>query len=115
MKNIQVTTSRSSDSLSPAQLQILNISVNLARIGNWVADSYEQKKELINKFIEQTAQMISDLDSQNSSKEFKTILSKFKTEFYKLKEEPIDKTNKPIWAEKALTWANILQHRAKLA
>ena len=33
------------------QDRILDISVNLARIGNWTADAYLEKKDLIARFI----------------------------------------------------------------
>ena len=34
--------------------RVMDISVNLARVANWAADSYEQKEKLINFFLEQT-------------------------------------------------------------
>lgn len=99
----------------PLDKQILNISVNMARIAYWTADSLESKRQLIIRFIDQTSSYTSDLEKQNIPERFKPTLKKFKKEFAKLKYEEITEQNKLQWAEKALTWANILQHRSKLA
>lgn len=98
----------------PINVQILNISVNLARVGNWAADSYDQKQELIKKFLDQTDFYLSNLPKDKLSANFQPTLKQFIREFELLKSLPI-KENPKFWAEKALTWANILQHRAKLA
>lgn len=99
----------------PLDIQIMNIAMNMARIGNWIADCYEDKKDLIKKIIQENEHFLFDLQSQSVSKDFKKTLKKFSIEFEHLKKEPITKENRPQWAEKALTWANILQHRVKLA
>lgn len=99
----------------PLDLQILNISVNLARISGWVFDDYGNKRILIEKFMDQTGSFIKDLSNQNISEKFKPTLSRFIKEFNNLKSQVITEKNKLYWAERALTWANILQHRAKLA
>ena len=99
----------------PIDLQILNISVNLARLSQWVFDSYDKKKELIQRFMEQTENYTRDLHNQNISNYFKPTLERFESEFKDLIELKINEENKRYWAEKTLTWANILQHRAKLA
>lgn len=99
----------------PLDKQILNISVNMARLSEWVEDSYISHKSLIDIFIGQTENYLNDLSNQNVSEEFKTTLKRFRMEFGKLKNEVEDEKVKLYWAERALTWANILQHRAKLA
>lgn len=99
----------------PVHMQILNISVNLARLSQWVFEGYNKKKDLINRFLDQTENFSNDLYTQNISKKFKTTLERFTIEFDKLKNDQITDQNKLQWAERALTWANILQHRAKLA
>jgi len=99
----------------PLNLQVLNISVNVARLSQWVFEGYEKRTELIDKFMVQTENYLNDLNSQNISEEFKPTLNRFKKEFDDLKIKLMDQENKLYWAEKALTWANILQHRAKLA
>lgn len=99
----------------PIKIQIMNIAMNIARVGNWVADSYQEKQPLINKFIAETDQFLSDLPMHHLSKQFRLTYQQFNKEFADLKKEKITKANHLIWAEKALTWANILQHRAKVA
>jgi len=96
-------------------MQILNISVNLARVSQWVFEDYHTKKELINKLIKQTDGYLRDLYVQKTSDEFKPTLDRFMSEFQNLKRQNINEETKLYWAERALTWANILQHRAKLA
>ena len=95
--------------------RILDISLNLARVGNWSADSYDRKKDLIRRFLNQTENYVSEIRIDSLSPEVKTVFTRFKIEFDKLKNQEISLENKNEWAEKALTWANILQHRAKLA
>ncbi len=98
-----------------ARERIMDISLNLARIGNWTADSYDEKKNLINRFILQTDEYIDEISGNILNKELNSIFQKFIAEFEKLKRESVNRSNKEEWAERALTWANILQHRAKLA
>ncbi len=95
--------------------RILDISVNLARIGNWSADSYQQKEKLIKYFLDQTGVYINEVKQAQLSSDVKPVFNHFIIEFQKLKQEKISKKNKDWWAERALTWANILQHRAQLA
>ena len=97
------------------EYQVLNISVNLARISQWLIDGYVQKKVLIDKFIEQTDLYLNDLLNQNISKQFQPTLDRFYQEFNDFKKQIINEKVKMFWAERALTWANILQHRARLA
>lgn len=99
----------------PVGKQILNISVNMARLSEWIADSYASRKSLISIFIKQTESYLNDLTDQNISEEFKPTLIRFQVEFEKLRNDMKNERNKLYWAERALTWANILQHRAKLA
>lgn len=97
------------------QRTILDISVNMARVSKWVAESYEPHKKLIGIFMDQSERFLNELFTLKISKEFKPTLDIFKKEFDHLKRQTITDENKLHWAEKALTWANILQHRAKLA
>ena len=78
------------------------------------SEGYDQRSQLIDKFLEQTTNYIDDLAKQRISKDFEPTLKRVKKEFTNLKHS-ISKEDKLYWAEKALTWANILQHRAKLA
>lgn len=98
----------------PLKLQILNISVNLSRLSQWVYEGYDKRKELIDKFIKQTGNYLADLDKQKISKDFRPTLDRLKVEFFGLK-KTMNSQDRRYWAEKTLTWANILTHRAKLA
>ena len=98
----------------PLEKQVLNISVNLSRLSQWVFEGYDKRTELIDKFMKQTENYLADLDKQEVSKDFKPTLERVKAEFISLK-KTIHGQDRRFWAEKALTWANILTHRAKLA
>lgn len=97
----------------PFNLQVLNISVNLSRLSQWIYEGYDKRTELVDKFMEQTENFLADLDKQNISNDFRPTLERVKAEFVSLK-ETLHTKDRRYWAEKALTWANILQHRAKL-
>lgn len=99
----------------PLNLQVLNISVNLSRLSQWVYEGYDKRPVLIDKFLDQTESFLKDLEKQDISEGFMPTLEQVKKEFDELKKQTITEENKIVWAEKALTWANILQHRAKLA
>lgn len=99
----------------PLNIQILNIATNMGRVGGWVADSYKSKASLIARFMDETEDFVNELDNKNVSSRFIPTLIRFKKEFTALKSEKVNEKNKLAWAEKALTWANILQHRSKLA
>lgn len=98
----------------PIKLQILNISVNMARIANLVEGSKTDKSELIKKFVVQTESFLNDISSKDVSRDFRPTLKKFKEEFLKLKNQRVSDENKMLWSERALTWADILQIRSQL-
>lgn len=95
----------------------LNIAVNLGRVSRWAMearlDSARQgKKKRINQFLEETEGFLSQLEKSERNPRFEKTFLAFQKQFKKLKEDvQLDKE----WAEETLTWANILQHRAKLA
>lgn len=92
--------------------KILDISVNLARVSDWIL--VEEKKNRVDQFMEETKRFVDELSKENLSDRFKPTFEQFKKEFSQLLDES-SKENRYDWAERALTWANILQHRAKLA
>lgn len=96
-------------------IQVLNIATNMGRIGGWTFDSYDAKRKLITRFLDETDIFVRDLENEKISEKFRPTLEMFKKEFYRLKSEEVNQENKLAWAERALTWANILTHRAKLA
>lgn len=92
-----------------AEQIVLNIAVNLGRLSRF---SSEGRMQRINQFLQETERYLSQLESVAVSDRFQPTLIRFKKELKELKNEPFCTYN---WAEKTLTWANILQHRAKLA
>lgn len=97
------------------EVRVMDISLNLARVGNWTADSYDSKKTLIEVFLKQTEGYLEELKKQKLSSSIVPVIALFEKEFDKLRSEKGDNFDKYNWAERALTWANILQHKAKLA
>lgn len=87
----------------------LNIAVNLGRLSKWAV---EKKESRVNQFLTETQQYIDELEKAPKSSKFNPTFETFKNEFRKLKNNV--KLNDE-WAERTLTWANILTHRAKLA
>lgn len=93
--------------------QILDIAMNLNRIGNWGADDYSAKQTRITQFLEQTKAYI--LTIPHTSPKFQKTFDSFQTEFRSLYDEGIAKPSDiPLWAERMMTWGNILTHRASL-
>lgn len=95
--------------------QILDIAMNLNRIGNWAADDYQGKKKRINLFLDQTTRYVDSLDEKSFQGSFKRTYNKFLKEYPGLvkagKQGPKESLH---WAEKMMTWGNILTHRAQL-
>lgn len=92
-----------------AQELTLNIAVNLGRVARWAS---EGRLNRVSQFLEETESYLKELESAPKSQRFTPTFEAFKKVFRNLKTDP--KPNK-LWAEDALTWANILTHRAKLA
>lgn len=91
-----------------AQELTLNIAVNLGRLARWVA---EGKTMRVQQFIDETDDYIRLLENTSMSGRFKITFKTFKKTFEQLKKNKLD----DVWAEEALTWSNILTHRAKFA
>lgn len=88
---------------------VLNIAVNMGRISRWAT---EGKKVRIVQFMDETQNYLDELQKSDVSEKFYPTLKSFKKKFSELKNNV--QLNE-AWAEDALTWANILTHRAKLA
>ena len=87
----------------------LNIAVNLGRLGRW---AMEGRQGRIRQFLAETDDFMRQLEAAPKLARFLKTFESFKREFDVLKDtQSFDET----WAETALTWANILTHRAKLA
>lgn len=89
--------------------------MNLNRIGNWAADNYEQKQKRIENFLDQTSDYIESISRDELPAVFKKTFNAFVHEFSVLnrqtKKSDLDKA---FWAEKMMTWGNILTHRSQL-
>lgn len=87
----------------------LHIAVNLGRIARWAAEGKAGRME---RFWQETEQYLRKLERTPSGPRFQKTLEMFRQQFETLKNE----TNRDIaWAERVLTWASILTHRARLA
>ena len=95
--------------------KILDIAMNLNRIGNWAADDYEAKRERIELFLGNTTDYINSLPKDKLSKKFRKTYEAFLEEFVELKKAGQQGVKDPLkWAEDMMTWGNILTHRSKL-
>ena len=92
-----------------AQEITLNIAVNLGRLGRW---ALEGKEARIKQFLTETEDYLKQLEDVPKSERFLRTFKSFKNGFTILRN---DVRCDATWAENALTWANILTHRAKLA
>ncbi len=91
---------------------VLDIAMNLNRVGNWAADDIVGKRKRINFFLTQTTEYIKSLDSSSFPTDFKRTFDKFIKEYDSIVKE--NSKDPLIWAEKLMTWGNILTHRSKL-
>ena len=92
-----------------AQEITLNIAVNLGRLSRWVG---EGKTTRVDQFLAETGEFLKQLETTPKSERFNKTFLIFKNKFEHLRN---NKNRNDEWAEEALTWANILTHRAKLA
>ncbi len=94
--------------------KILDIAMNLNRMGNWAADGYDDKKERIKIFLDNTSEYIDKIDRVSLDDSFGKTYDRFIGEFPKLRIEGLKGPKEPLyWAEKMMTWGNILTHRSK--
>ena len=95
--------------------KILDIAMNLNRIGNWAADDYGAKKQRIKTFLGNTTQYMRNIKGETFPSSFEPTFERFKREYPKLEKEGLNHPKDPLyWAEKMMTWGNILTHRSKL-
>ncbi len=87
----------------------LNIAVNLGRLARWVS---EGKSARVGQFLDETDHYVGQLDMADKNKKFEKTFESFKKNFSELKKND---NHDEAWAEQALTWSNILAHRAKFA
>lgn len=84
---------------------VMDIAMNLNRIGNWIADDFEKNLNKINTFITNTDGYISKVGDFNDR--FANTWNDFMKIYPKMIKVPQDN------AENLMTWGNILTHRVK--
>jgi len=95
--------------------KILDIAMNLNRIGNWAADDFDGKEKRIRMFLDQTNGYIESVPKSSLREPFKKTFDRFLEEYDVLKHEGEKKpTDTLAWAERLMTWGNILTHRTQL-
>lgn len=95
--------------------QILDIAMNLNRVGNWAADGYEKKKKRIHLFLKQTTQYLEKINKSKLPPIMQRTFTKFLIDYARLEKETILGPKDELkWAEKMMTWGNILTHRSIL-
>lgn len=95
--------------------KIMDIAMNLNRVGNMAADDYEAKKKRISIFLDETNQYIGSIDKSLLSDSFKKTFDKFLADYSVLEKKQIGTSEEKLyWAEQMMTWGNILTHRVKI-
>ncbi len=95
--------------------KILDIAMNLNRVGDLAVDDYEKKKKRIDIFLEETKKYIDSIDKSSLSNSFKKTFYRFLEEYSLLEKENIKTQEEKLkWAEEMMTWGNILTHRVKI-
>lgn len=95
--------------------KILDIAMNLNRVGNWAADDYSGKKERIKTFLDNTNLYIAELKESEFPSSFAKTYKDFKKQYLSLEKQGVDGPQDPLaWAESMMTWGNILTHRSRL-
>ncbi|MBF0511217.1 MAG: hypothetical protein HQL13_02705 [Candidatus Omnitrophica bacterium] len=87
----------------------LNIAVNMGRLCRW---AMEGRRARVDQFLKETQEYVKALDATYKSPRFLPTYEWFKKDFDLLCHNVEMNAD---WAEGALTWANILTHRASLA
>jgi len=95
--------------------KILDIAMNLNRIGNFAADDFVGKRKRIDFFLEQTNEYVESLNTSRLPQKFQKTFFNFLEDYSLLVENVKSNPKNPlVWAEKMMTWGNILTHRSKL-
>lgn len=93
---------------------LLDIAMNLTRIGNWAADDFVGKQKRIRTFLQQTDDYLEKLHIHTYPPKLQKTLDSFRAAYdklnYEAKRQPEDSLR---WAEAMMTWGNILTHRAR--
>lgn len=94
--------------------KILDIAMNLNRIGNWTADGYKPKRARIKTFLGNTTQYIQSIKKATLPPKFRNTFDLFLKNYKILEKMGIEGPADPDkYAEDMMTWGNILTHRSK--
>ncbi len=94
---------------------LLDIAMNLTRMGNWTADDFVGKRKRIGLFLTQTKEYMKLLNRGSFSPRLQQTITRLSTEFLDWEKELLaTPKNTDALAETLLTWANILTHRLSL-
>lgn len=97
------------------RIQLLSMSKELRAIVRLCKKDFKANLLMINKLLLDIEMYLDQLRTQKLSRELRLTLNRFEKGFKELKIHLFLSADIDTFAEKALTWANILQHRAKLA
>ncbi|KKU83218.1 hypothetical protein A2973_05725 [Candidatus Gottesmanbacteria bacterium RIFCSPLOWO2_01_FULL_49_10] len=96
-------------------VKIMDIAMNLSRIGNWAADDFDGKQKRITIFLEQTNSYLRGIDITAYPKSTQEALTRFEQAFNTLRtQSPHTSEERLRWADTVLTWSNILTHKARI-
>ncbi len=94
---------------------LLDIAMNLTRIGNWAADDFIGKQKRIETFLKQTNDYLEKLPIHTYPPRLQKTLDAFRLNYDKLTDEARRKPEDSLrFAEAMMTWGNILTHRANI-
>ena len=90
------------------RLVILAVAANMRRVAEWGIED-DPRHDLIVKFLDQSVYLASSVDTARFNSKESSWLSKFLEDIPLLQQELNQGVlDKYIWAEKILTWGNIL-------
>lgn len=98
----------------PTRIQILTMSNALREIVKLSRSDFKNNLLVINRLLLEIEVYIDQLRIQKLSRKIRLTLNKFEKGFKDLKIYLFLRPDIEFFSERALTWANILQHRAKL-
>lgn len=98
----------------PLRIQLLTIRIDLIKIAELSKKNLKKDPFLINSLILDIESYLNNFSDQKVSRSLRLCLNKFARDFWLIKVALVRRESGWV-IKKALTWANILQHRAKLA
>lgn len=95
---------------------LLDIGMNLDRIGSWTTEEYSSKTKRIEMFFRQTSDDLKKIETNlMPTPQSRLAIKRFKQE-YPIIESSVLNSTKPnlVISERIITWGNILTHKANL-